>query len=877
MVTDQMSLSADTTPPTVSIENPLDRFLVTSRTFTVSGHAFDNAQGSGVESVKVNGATAVLNAATGAFTANLTAPSDGTFQIVATATDHAGNISPTAVVNILIDSTGPVISIDSPAVGAVISGSPITVTGTVTDATTGVFSVLVNGKPATINGTSYTQTIIPQCDSGVITIGVIAIDNANHNSTVVRNVTLPSNPSVQPCITQFGPFGGPIQTLVSAPGQASTFYAGTSNSGVYRTDDSGANWRPVNNGLGGRTISSLVIDPGNPLVLFAGTTIGVFKTIDGGTNWLATNNGLPSSFQGQTSQSISPIIGLAIKPNDGNTVYAVIDSLTVSDIYKTIDGGGNWVIANTGLPDSRFLPVLAVSALSPDTLYLGLNRSSIYKTTNGAANWSATGYNQSDVTAISVDPTNANIVYAGGQQSISKSSDGGNTWGTKVQVYEHAFNDQPLISSIVINPTNSQTIWVGTTSGVYKSDDGSVHWTNFNNGFPFLAKGSPPQDFSGYPLVNALALDGTAPTTLFSGTEFGMFKTNISGASWNSTSEGLKNSTVTFLAFDPVNKSTVYAVTPAGLFKSIDAGGTWTAANSGFPAAIPNNSSARVDYVVVDPKNPAILYAGLLRGGVYKSINGGASWNPANSGFENQSVNLIVIDPNDSNILYSADESGLHKTTNAGATWTHLNFNQPVFAMAIHPTNSNILYTCRSGVIDKSTDGGQTWGFINPSLSVGSYTAIVIDPTAPATIYVGTSQAGVLKTTDSGATFTDHGLTPGLGSVTQLALDLTNSANLYTVTPKGLFRGTASGTKWTPFDLGLTDVKLNTLALKPDQLNQVYVGTDGSGVMALEQSGTVTTRPDVAIITPTANSFTNKSTVSVTSKGVWGHVDLMTT
>ena len=80
------------------------------------------------------------------------------------------------------------------------------------------------------------------------------------------------------------------------------------------------------------------------------------------------------------------------------------------------------------------------------------------------------------------------------------------------------------------------------------------------------------------------------------------------------------------LAIDPSNPSTLYAGTDyAGVFKSTNGGGTWNPINSGL-------SDGYVNALAIDPGNSNIVYAGTLLGGVFKSTNGGDTWNPINSG-----------------------------------------------------------------------------------------------------------------------------------------------------------------------------------------------------------------------------------------------------
>src|SRR5436309_3169218 len=98
--------------------------------------------------------------------------------------------------------------------------------------------------------------------------------------------------------TAIGPEGGTVVTLAIDPQAPSTLYAGTRESGVFKSTDGGGSWRAINSGLayvnGTLTILDLVIDPQSPATLYAGTSpAGVYKSIDGGASWRSANAGLP--------------------------------------------------------------------------------------------------------------------------------------------------------------------------------------------------------------------------------------------------------------------------------------------------------------------------------------------------------------------------------------------------------------------------------------------------------------------------------------------------------------------------------------------------------------------------------------------------------
>ncbi|MCH8011348.1 MAG: T9SS type A sorting domain-containing protein [Candidatus Marinimicrobia bacterium] len=163
-------------------------------------------------------------------------------------------------------------------------------------------------------------------------------------------------------------------------------YAASYGNGIYKTTDGGVSWFPVNNGLGiNRNISKIVIDPANSNILYVGiesynvfsgeniTTVqgGIYKTSDGGQNWIRIDTNPP-----QISVS-----DLAINPTNSNIIYsAVREHLDVNQkimyrggVYKSTDRGNNWIELSSGFGDNDNLNVgtLAINPQNPEIIYAG--------------------------------------------------------------------------------------------------------------------------------------------------------------------------------------------------------------------------------------------------------------------------------------------------------------------------------------------------------------------------------------------------------------------------------------------------------------------------------------------------------------------------
>jgi uncharacterized protein (TIGR03437 family) len=204
-----------------------------------------------------------------------------------------------------------------------------------------------------------------------------------------------------------------IAGLVINPAQPATLYAATP-AGVFKTTDGGETWLAHNSGLNNLTINNIVISSSDRSTLYVGTARGVFKTINGGTSWTIASNGLGPA------ASLPAVTGLAIDPASPLTLYAAVNT-TGTILFKTIDGGANWRASDTGLTamvggmQTRPVPVaLAIHPATPATIYAATPLG-VFKTTDGGGAWNSmsSGLTNLNITALAIDPTAANTVYAG--------------------------------------------------------------------------------------------------------------------------------------------------------------------------------------------------------------------------------------------------------------------------------------------------------------------------------------------------------------------------------------------------------------------------------------------------------------------------------
>jgi len=633
--------------------------------------------------------------------------------------------------------------------------------------------------------------------------------------------------------TAIGPDGANVVALVIDPAKPSTAFAGTTGSGVLKTTDGGASWATVNQGLPTASVQALVKDPSYD-TLYAGTDAGVFKSTDGGQSWAAANDGLDGA-------SPATANGLALEPWDGKegipapaTVYAA----TSQGLFKLLKGAGPWT--SISVPTGFVPRVIAIDPISPSTLYLGVDDTNlgidngVLKSTDGGSSWARIYTVKScfmcdeapPVTGLAVDPHSPSRLYlAVAWSNLAMSADGGASWS----VIEAPSGDT---FSLAVDPTSFSTLYVGTYSGaVYRSIDAGGHWT-------------PATDRLGGGSVNVIAMDASAPATIYAGGGTGIFRSSDAAQTWTQLTLGVRNTLIYPLAVDPGAPSTIYAGvgTSRALVKTTDGGAHWADSSLGL-------SNAWFNVLAIDPASPSTLYAASLP--LFKTIDAGAHWVPVPVGLASiYEPSILVIAPSQPSTLYIAGNfAGVLKSTDGGSSWSRpsnsaiaMGVYVPAYvsALAVDPTDPDIVYLATSPdyqdtpKVFKSTDGATQWRQVPLALPTNTViTSLVIDPATPSTIYAtydgyGTVGVGVYTSSDSGETWiAPRNLLP-TRRVSALAIDPTLPSRVYAATEDGVFRSTDGATSWTAINSGLPNVAVWALSI--DRTGSILRGATAIGL-----------------------------------------------
>jgi len=215
------------------------------------------------------------------------------------------------------------------------------------------------------------------------------------------------------------------------------------------------------------------------------------------------------------------------------------------------------------------------------------------------------------------------------------------------------------------------------------------------------------------------------------------------------------------IKFHPTNPAKMYAITSSGgLYISTDTGTTWTVSPG--TDALPNTQTS---CVCIDYTNDNILY--ISTGdpdyyyddyGIWKSTDGGVTFNPANTGIGNRLAVEIVMDPLNHNNLIAATDDGIWKTTNAGASWIETQVGGQFKSMKIKPGSTTTVYAATDTMFFLSNDMGNSWTNISAGLSIpvgNGGLRVAVSAADTNVVYLGTTNAygEIFKSTNSGVSF----------------------------------------------------------------------------------------------------------------------------
>ncbi len=600
-----------------------------------------------------------------------------------------------------------------------------------------------------------------------------------------------------------------IQSLAVDPLHPTTLYTGIYKEKLYKSVDGGLTWFLSSNGIQAEAIVyAIAVDPLNSQILYIATR-GIsnngaapwngilYKSYDGGASWWPKleniGNNPDDPFQDW-------IYSLAISPTSPNLIYAATHE---HGAYRSTNYGEYWQEIN-GDPEGEDTMILDESGravvVQPDPTraiaYIGVwHGAGVYKTIDGGAEWQHLnlGLYYVSIYGMAHDNLQPGTLYlATGRHGVVKSTDGGTTWAVKGLA-------ETLVYTVAIHPQQSNRLLAGTNGGgLYRSDDGGETWAHSQDGLE-----------NAY--VNALLIDPLTPGLLYAAQYgAGFAYSEDHGETWLQMNNSLSDLFLEDLIAHPTQPYTFFALSrSAGLFRcNLASGPCWEPVTAGLPTqaeltsllpadfASPENARFMPDQpdapatllsMAFSPADPSVAYLGTSGMGIYRSTNGGLTWQETS--MKTQTVSTLAAHPTDPLTFFAAtnDDDGsadVWATSNGGNTWQRLGMpggyafslvvsadplliyagthngvyrfdglswaalgpaGETVTALVMHPDDPQRLYAGASSGAYISYDAGQTWQPGPAALAGISVQAITIDPADPAVVYFSTSTHGILR------------------------------------------------------------------------------------------------------------------------------------
>jgi photosystem II stability/assembly factor-like uncharacterized protein len=609
--------------------------------------------------------------------------------------------------------------------------------------------------------------------------------------------------------TSYNPGLGRINVIAQDPNNTSVLYAGAPSGGVWKSSDNGASWTPLGDELSAMGVSGIVVDHQNSNTVYIATgdadgadtySIGVLKSTDGGASWTTTALGHTIS-QGVVCRR------LLMHPTDNQTLLVA----TNNGIYKTTDGGATWTQSTTGsFRDMEYKPG------DPTTVYASTDQ--LYKSTDGGDTFTATGTglpaaNDVNRMSIAVSADAPSVLYAlvGDESDASflglyRSSDNGATFTLRSNSpnlfsYEDDGSGTGGQSwydmALAVNPTNYSEVLVGGIN-VWRSNNGGTSFTIVSHWvYPSTV---------GYTHADIHTLDFFG-TTLFCGSDGGLFRSTNSGNTWQDITAGMEIMQLYRMGGSVQNANlTATGAQDNGSF--IRNGTTWThvLGADGMEAAY-------------DPGNSSIVYVTSQNGGLQRSANGGVSFNYIAGGIGEDGGWITPYEILSGGAIVAGFEN-VWKSTNGGTTWTQLSAftsGQTIRDLDVSNSDPNTMVVVFYGQIHRTSNNGTTWTDIAANLPNNAVTDVHIHPTNPQIMWVTMSgfSAGekVFVTSDGGSSWTN--ISSNLPNLPANCIVYQNgtSGGLYVGMDVGVYYTDSTLSNWQPFDQGMPNVIVNELEI----------------------------------------------------------------
>jgi photosystem II stability/assembly factor-like uncharacterized protein len=451
------------------------------------------------------------------------------------------------------------------------------------------------------------------------------------------------------------------------------------------------------------------------------------------------------------------------------------------------------------------------------------------------------------ITAVAIDPKEANIIYAGTAHLPWRTLDAGKSW----ESIHNGMIDDSDVFSIYIDPVNPTNVFASACSGIYTSTSRGDIWRKLL-GIPNTSR-----------RTHVVREDPNHPGTIFAGTTLGFFKSANAGTNWKVVS----GSQVNAMAFDPSQPNSMYlAMEYDGIAKSEDGGAIIRPIDNGFVDRTINAVTlSGSKLIAIDGQKGDTS-------GIFVSADRGDSWSPLNPrGLSGVHLHAITGVPSEDRILLAAASRQMYKSIDAGVTWKplpvrlivvpvtdpskpvakieaqpigrtqrskqrpHARPTRPVkpkiIIKEVSPSEISALYSVKSGTKDllfaatdlgllRSADMGEHWTLSDLTGSTAVY-ALFLAP-VPNGRMIARAAGGLYESKDFGDHWNQLFFPLSMSEVNDVAIPSENDAPLLVATRMGLYSSPDNGGKWYPHSGKLPASTVNSVTYSPTEAGFAY-------------------------------------------------------
>ena len=507
-------------------------------------------------------------------------------------------------------------------------------------------------------------------------------------------------------------FGGGVTAVAVHPGNPDIVYVAAGNQ-VHKTTDGGASWTPLLPEDNLFHADRLRIDPVNPDKIYAAATDGVYVSMDAGATW-------QNKWGHQTYD-------VEVRPGDGETVFALADLNGKFSMVMSFNGGENFSV-QASFPSTivnQSGGLLAVTPDNPDRVWIIMlsanNTPYLYRGDYaGSWSWSLLAEGQTGAfpmnngqgyfdLVLDVAPDDENTIFAG-TTTLFKSENGGSTF-TVIGGYYGNFSIHPDDQDIKLLPDGEA--WIATDGGFSLSSDNFTSLSNYvalNNGLVGSDMWGFHQGWSEDLVVggryhngNTAIADFYQPKALRMGGAESPTGWVIQGRSRHAAFNDLGNGWILppdaesepegrfiFSKYPNMDEyggrrgNMVFHSNYYGTVYLGEGNGFWKSTDMGITFDLLHDFNARVRYLDISYSNPDVIYADVVGKGLFRSEDGGETWQLKPSLTSGSYGNsywkgrlFFVISPYDENVIYACLQNGtwstdigkVFKSTDGGDTW----------------------------------------------------------------------------------------------------------------------------------------------------------------------------------------------------------------